>query len=143
MCFANQLDQLKFEQYALSVTIATIEQGGVTSHPCTYQFLAPVDAWSFPKYPSKTVIVDPTMDLYLAIRSFVARHLSLFDEPDIWFGTWINPHTQHCYLDITTSHADLRQAQLLAQQIGQQQGRQIVALYNTLRKQTVYLENDR
>jgi hypothetical protein len=143
MCFVDQLDQLRFEQYTLCVTIATIERGGVTSHPHTYQFLAPVDAWGFPKYPSKTILVAPVMDLHLAIRSFVTTHLCVFGEPNTWFGTWINPQTQHCYLDITTSHPDLGQAQALAQQISQRERRQIVALYNTLRKQTVYLEGDR
>jgi hypothetical protein len=122
MCFAEQLDQLKFEQYTLSVTIATIECGGVTSNPRTYHFLAPVDAWGFPKYPSKTIIVAPTVDLHLAIRSFVITHLCVFGEPNSWFGTWINPQTQHCYLDITTSHTDLSQAQALAQQISQREG---------------------
>ena len=142
MGFTDQLDRLKFDHYTLTVTIATIERGGITSQPRTYKFLEPVDAWGFPKYTSKTMIVAPEMDLNQAIRSFLTTHAHAFDEPNTWFGTWINPQTQHCYLDITTSHPDLGEAQCMAQRISQREGRKIVALYNTLRNQTVYLWND-
>jgi hypothetical protein len=63
----------------------------------------------------------------------------LLGETDCWLGTWINPQTQHCYLDITTSHPDLNEARRIALEISDREGRRIVALYNSKQNKTIYL----
>jgi len=71
MQFSTLLEKYRFEKYMLEITISTIEQGGITSQLTTYQLLTGVDAWGFPKYPAKTVILPPEVDLYVALKQFV------------------------------------------------------------------------
>ena len=134
-----QLPQLRFQHYLALVALRTIEEGGITSHPVTYTFLEPIDAWGFPQYPSKTVIVSPSSILLDAIQAFIEQNMPYFLKPKVWFGTWIHPQTNACYLDITMSHENLDTARRLAQEASAQEGRKIVALYNSLRQQTIYL----
>jgi hypothetical protein len=139
MEFQSQLAQYYFEKYVLEVAIATLEQGVAASKLDTYQFLPPVDAWGFPKYPSKTAILSPAVDLVGELKNFIAANETFLREVDSWLGTWINPRTQHFYLDITTSHHDLNEAKKMALEIGNREGRSIVALYNSKRNETIYL----
>lgn len=128
-----------FEKYLLEVAIATLEKGMSASKLNTYHFLAPIDAWGFPKYPGKTAILPPECDLLEELRAFIARNRPFLLEADSWLGTWIHPVTQQYYLDVTTSRVDLEDARREAIARSQQEGRQIVALYNSYRDQTVYL----
>lgn len=131
-----------FERYLLDVAIATLERGGVTTRPETMAFLDALDAWGFPRHPSRTVILPPQADLLGELRAFIRRNAALLGAPECWLGTWVNPATGCCYLDITTSRADLAEAQAVARMLSAQEGRKIVALYNPLRGQTVYLWDD-
>ncbi len=142
MQFETPLDQYRFEKYVLEVAIATLERGGVTSKLNTYQLLAPVDAWDFPKYPAKTVILPPNVDLLGELKKFIQANEQCLQEPDCWLGTWINPHTQYYYLDITTTCSDLDEARQKAIAVSYKEGRKIVAMYNSKRDQTVYLWDD-
>ena len=135
----TQLEQYYFERYVLDVAITTLEKGGSASKLDTYQFLSPVDAWRFPKYPGKTAILPPNVDLIKGLKIFIQDHQSVLLEEDSWLGTWINPSTHQYYLDITTSRKDLDEARKEAIERGKQEGRKIVALYNSKRDQTVYL----
>ena len=117
----------------------TLEKGGTASRPDTRQFLAPMDAWSFPKYPGKTLILPPEADLVGQIRAFILDNESFLSEPDCWLGTWIHPGTRYFYLDIVTSRPDLDEARKMALEISQREGRRIVALYHSGREETVYL----
>ena len=139
MHFDTPLEKCYFEQYVLNVAIATLEKGIATSKLDTYQFLRPVDAWGFPKYPGKTAILPPNADLVKSLTEFIYANETYLREPDSWLGTWINPRTQYCYLDITTSCADLEEARKAAITIGEREGRKIIALYNSKWEQTVYL----
>ena len=139
MLFQSQLARYRFEKYVLEVVIATLEQGGVASRPDTYQFLLPADSWSFPKYPGRTVILPPHVDLVSELKAFIAANEPFLTEPDCWLGTWINPHTDHFYLDVATACADLDEARRIALEVSAREGREIVALYNAKRKETVYL----
>ena len=60
-------------------------------------------------------------------------------EPDVWLGTWINPNTKYCYLDITTIYPTLEEAKREAFLRSMQESRTIVAIYNFKQNQTVYL----
>lgn len=142
MRFRTQLEQYYFEKYVLEVVIATLEKGVTASKLDTYQFLAPVDAWGFPKYPDKTVILPADANLVSALKAFITENEVHLRERDCWLGTWVNPETGECYLDITTSCQDLDKARGVARAISQQAGRKIVALYNSKREQTVYLWDD-
>ncbi len=133
------LKQYYFEKYLLDVSIATLERGGVTSSVDTYEFLAPIDAWGFPKYPGKTVVLPPGTNLVEELRHFIRENNRELHEPGAWLGTWIHPWAHCCYLDITTFAACLEEARQEALQRSQQDGRQVVALYNFKYQQTVYL----
>ncbi len=139
MQFQSQLVRYYFEKYVLEVAIATLEQGYSASKLDTYQFLSPVDAWGFPKYPSKTAILPPQVDLVDELKIFISANESVLKEPDCWLGTWINPQTQYFYLDITTSCSNLDEAKRKALEISEREGRRIVALYNSKRNETIYL----
>jgi hypothetical protein len=139
MQLKSQLAQYYFDKYVLEVAIATLEAGITASKLETYEFLAPIDAWGFPKYPSKTAILPPKADLINELKKFISANERFLREPDCWLGTWINPQTQHFYLDITTSCHDLNEAGRTALEISQREGRRIVALYNSKRNETVYL----
>lgn len=142
MLFRTRLDRYYFERYVLDIAIATLEKGGVASRLETYEFLPPADSWSFPKYPQRTAILPPDVDLVEEIKKFIATNEAYLKEPDCWLGTWVNPRTKHYYLDVTTSRDDLDEAREVAQETSRREGRKIVALHNSKRDQTVYLWDD-
>jgi hypothetical protein len=133
------LEHYYFEKYLLEVAIATLEKGLSASKLNTYQFLAPVDAWGFPKYPGKTAILPPDSDLLAELRAFIHLNRDYLLEAESWLGTWIHPSTRDYYLDITMSCENLEEARKKALEVSREEGRKIVALYNSKRDQTVYL----
>jgi hypothetical protein len=139
MQFETWLDQYYFEKYILEVSIATLERGGVTTNPMTYQFLAPIDAWGLPKYPGKTAILSPGANIAEELIQFIEENATYLKEPDAWLGTWINPATKCCYLDITTIYPTLEEAKKEALIRSMQESRDIVAIFNFKQNQTVYL----
>jgi hypothetical protein len=124
------------------VAIATFEKGVTASKLETYQFLPPVDAWGFPKYPGETVILPAKSDLAGGLKAFITVNETRLREADSWLGTWINPETEEFYLDITTSRQDLDEARRVAKAVSLDEGRKIVALYNSKRDQIEYLWDD-
>ncbi len=131
-----------FEKYILEVSIATLERGGVTSKVNGYQFLDPLDAWGLPKYPDRTLILPPGSDLSQGIRAFIERNDAYLREPDCWLGTWIDPASGMCYLDVTTICSGLEEAKRTALAFSQEGRRRIVALYNFKHEQTIYLQDN-
>jgi hypothetical protein len=130
------------ERYLDLVIQMTLAQGGSTTRPGDCTARPPADGWQFPRHPGKTVIIPPTADLRSALRTFILVHARVLHEPDCWLGTWRNPHDQQIYLDITTQRADLAEARQIARSLSLQEGRQIVALFNPRRQETVYLWDD-
>lgn len=128
------LEHYRFEKYLLDLCIVTLEQGGVTSNILTRQFLPPIDAWGGPKYPEKTLILPPGANLMPGLRAFIQCNQSALHSPDAWLGTWINPFTRCCHLDITEIYFDLDEARREALKHSQ-----VLALYNFKHNQTVYL----
>jgi len=139
MQFQSRLARYYFDKYVLEVAIATLENGGVASKLDTYQFLPPMDTWSFPKYPGRTAILPPEVDLVAELKNFISANEQFLREPDCWLGTWVNPRTRYFYLDITTGCDDLDEARRTALELSARAGRKIVALYNSKRKETVFL----
>ena len=133
------LKQYCFERCVLDVAITTLEKGGSASKLDTYQFLTPVDAWGFPKYPGKTAILSPNVGLVQELKVFISAHQNVLLEADSRLGAWIHPSTRHYYLDSTTSRKGLDEARKEAIERDKQDGRKIVAFYNSKREQTVYL----
>lgn len=139
MQFHSQLDQYRFEKYVLEVAISTLENGGTVSKLDTYQLLPPTDDWKFPKYPSKTVILPPNINVAEELKRFIQVNDSFLREPDCFLGTWLNPKTSHFYFDVATCRIDFEEAKQLALELGEKEGRKIVALYNSKRNETYYL----
>jgi hypothetical protein len=139
MRFKTWLERYYFEKYILEVSIATLERGGVTTNPHTYQFLAPIDAWGLPKYPGKTAILPPEANIAEELIRFIQTNNIYLHEPDAWLGTWINPVTKCCHLDITTISPSLEEAKREAFARSILERRHIVAIYNFKQNQTVYL----
>jgi hypothetical protein len=139
MQFQSRQARASFEKYVLAVAAATLEKGGAVSRLDNYQFLAPVDDWQFPKYPGKTAILAPEVNLAEELKNFILLNEPYLNEADCWLGTWINPQTQHIYLDITTRQHDLDEARKMALAYSLRDGRKIVALYNSMRNVTHYL----
>jgi hypothetical protein len=138
---STRLQQYYFEKYLLEVSIATLERGGVTTSVDTYEFLAAIDAWGFPKYPEKTIILPPGTHIVESLRQFILRNTQELHEPGSWLGTWIDPLNHCCYLDITALAPCLETAKAEASKYGQRGSRKIVALYNFKQQQTVYLDD--
>jgi hypothetical protein len=128
------LEQYRFEKYLLDLCIVTLEQGGVTSNILTRQFLPPIDAWGVPKYPERTLILPPESNLIPGLRAFIQRNQTALHGPDTWLGTWINPFTRCCHVDVTEIYPDLADARREALKHSQ-----VLALYNFKHNQTIYL----
>jgi len=139
MQFETPLERYYFEKYVLEVCIVTIERGGTTSKLATYQFLSPIDAWGIAKYPGRTVILPQGANLLQEITVFIYTNEAYLKEPDCWLGTWIDPCTGNCYLDITTIYSCLDEAKREASSLSQGVQRKIVALYNFKLEKTIYL----
>jgi hypothetical protein len=139
MQVVTRLEAYYFEKYILDVAIATLEKGISASRLATYQFLSPIDAWGFPKYPGKTAILPPDVDLVAELKAFIQANRSYLLEADSWLGTWIHPSSHYYYLDVTMSCESLEEARNKAIERGERGGRKIIALYNSLREETVYL----
>lgn len=137
--FGASLQQYYFEKYVLEVCIATLEQGGVTTKLDTYQFLPATEAWGVPKYPDRTVILPPQADLAQEITAFIEANRTFLKEPECWLGTWIEPDTGNCYLDVTAIYSCLEEARSEALALSQRSRRKIVALYDFKEGQTIYL----
>lgn len=130
------------DDYILKVTAETLKHGGTASEPATGEFLPPRDVWSFPKYPSRTAILPPTVDLAFELHQFIIRNEARLNEDDCWLGTWINPRTDEYYLDIATGIEDLNEARRMAMEISVKDGRRIVAIFNSKRNEAVFLWTD-
>ena len=141
MKFATRLERYCFEKYVLDVCIATLERGGATSKLGTYEFVSPIDAWGIAKYPGKTIILPPEANLPQEITAFIHTHEVYLLQPDCWLGTWIEPCTGNCYLDITAIYPCLEEARHEAMALSRNAERRIVALYNFKSGQTHYLES--
>lgn len=139
MKFESPLERYLFDKYILDVCIATLKQGGVTSKLDTYQFVSPIDAWAIPKYPDQTVILSPSADLQAAVTSFVIQNEIYLRMPDCWLGTWIEPDTHNCYLDVSSLCFCLDDAVQEARALSRRAQRKIVALYDFKRGQAIYL----
>lgn len=57
----------------------------------------------------------------------------------MYLGVWLNPESNEYYFDINTAVADAREVIELAKQINTSSNRQILALYNPARDETIYL----
>lgn len=128
-----------FEIYLETVIARTLQNGGTASKPSSCEFLPVQDLWCFPKYPSKTAIHPPSVNLLDELRNFITKNEVPLNEDDCWLGTWINPQTGEYYLDIATGIEDLETAKEIAIQAGKAEGRQIVAMFNPKKNETVFL----
>lgn len=113
----------------------TLDHGGTTADLMTMRTLPAVDAWYFPRFPERTMIV-PLTDLAPSVHRFIGLHRDTLTDDNIWLGTWINPETRACYLDLITRNADQHEALKLARRYSRVGGRKIIAICNPRRRQT-------
>ena len=125
--------------YLKKIQELTLAQGWAVSKPNTEEFLRPINAWGFPKYPDRTVILPPVIDFGLALEAFIRANTAQLEEPDCWLGTWQHPRTGDIYLDVTTSCAQLSEALELTARSNAVSKRKIIAVYNSQLDKTVYL----
>ncbi|HNF94796.1 MAG TPA: hypothetical protein PLQ75_09120 [Anaerolineales bacterium] len=132
---------MEFEEYINEVTRKTIQEGGSASKPSSCIFLPIQDLWCFPKYPAKTSIFPPHINLAEELKNFIEKNITFLDEEDCWLGTWVNPQTGEYYLDISTGIENLEAARSFAIQAGQKDGREIVAMFNPRQRHTIFLKS--
>ncbi len=139
MQFEDLLERYYFERYVLDICIATLKRGGVTSKLDTYEFLSSTEAWGLPKYPDRTAILPPGTNMAQAVTTFIETNNNQLREPNCWLGTWIDPSTDLCYLDVTTIYFCREDAMREAIALRDTTRRKIVALYDFKLEQPVYL----
>ena len=123
------------------MVIRTLEQGGATFDITTHSLIEPDCYWYFPKHPSRTRIVDQDQ-LHSELLVYIEQNHDVCGEVDVWLGTWINPHSSKCYLDITTKLADKSEAIRGARRASETEARKIITIYNPELKQTEYVWDD-
>lgn len=132
---------MKFEEYISEVKRKTVEEGGSASKPSSCIFLPIQDLWCFPKYPAKTFILSPHVNLAKELIFFIEKNSTFLNEEDCWLGTWVNPQTGEYYLDISTGIENLEVARSFAIQAGQKDAREIVAMFNPKQQRTIFLKS--
>ncbi len=100
------------------------------------------DAWDFPKYPGRTVVLRPDADLIAALGSFIVSNTVFLQEENCWLGTWVHPETGKIYLDVTTSCKSLEAGLRQVARINSVSKRQIIAMYNSSLGKTLYLRDN-
>ncbi|MCB0118409.1 MAG: hypothetical protein KDD72_05235 [Anaerolineales bacterium] len=128
-----------FKRYLEAVAEKTLQYGGTASNPIALEFLPIRDLWCFPKYPSKTAILPPTVNLTAELESFIDQNRKSLNEADCWLGTWVNPQTGDYYLDVSTGIKGLEAARETAIRVGNNEGRKIAAIFNPARNETIFL----
>lgn len=122
-----------------SIAATTIQDGGVTYSFAKNEFITAADAWFYPQYPAITRIV-PVNDLTQALSDYVDRHAELLEQNNMFLGTWMNPESKNCHLDITTCRATKEEARKEARRINGEDSGQILAIYNPQRDTSVRLD---
>lgn len=118
-----------------SIVRTTLDQGGSTTDLVAGRVLPATDAWYFPRFPGRTRIV-PLPSLGDSVRSFIDEHRETLTADSLWLGTWINPETRTCYLDLITRTVDEQEARALARTYSREGGRRIIAICNPKRRLT-------
>ncbi len=118
----------------------TLDHGGTTADLRTMRIHPAEDAWYFPRFPERTMIVALT-GLASSVSGFIEQHREALITGDLWLGTWINPESRKCYLDLITRSTDRQDALELARSYSRSGGRKIIAICNPLRRLTVDLDN--
>jgi hypothetical protein len=136
------LDLSHLEAFLWEVSLATLEDGGVTCNVLTHQFLPPIDAWGLPRYPEKTLILLPGSDMFTGLCRFVTAHANALSAPDAWLGTWIHPETSCCHIDITELCSTFEEARTRALLQAACTSRSILALYHFKQRQTLYVHDE-
>lgn len=131
------------EEELLGAIIEKIKStGGVSVDLKKQNILKPLDFWYFPKYPSKTSIVNADKNLEKELHMFIERNKKLLSLEDTILGVWFNSNNNSYYLDITTWEKDFEKAIKKAKQISTKEGRKIVTVYNPAIDKTKYVWNN-
>ena len=119
------------------ITVAE-EMGGVTASIRAQTVIPPQDVWYVPRNPDIALRVDKEESV-LSLATFVNTHNDTLMFSDALLGIWINPETHKYCFDIIDSKQTLSEARQDAEKINEGTEEKIVAIYNPLKKETVYL----
>ena len=122
-----------------SIAAKTIQDGGTTYSFAKKEFVNDADKWFYPKYPALTRVV-PVDDLTQALSDYIDRHAELLEQESMYLGTWINPESKKCHLDVNTASASKDGALLAAHRAEEGQEGEILAVYNPHRDESASLE---
>lgn len=114
--------------------------GGVTVDCRKQRVVELGDVWLYPKYPSKTLIIPSSEDLFETLAAYLHQYQKLLTDEDCYFGVWLNPKSQAYYLDINTTKTSKDDAITDAVARSKHDGRNIVSIYNPRYAKTIYLE---
>lgn len=123
------------------VARVTVASGGATADLAARLLVPPADVWYFPRFPGRTRIVG-VAGLAGSVAAFVAEHRRLLVGRGLLLGTWINPATGACFLDLITQAPSRRAGLTLARRYSREDGRRIIALCNPFRGTTVPVWDD-
>ncbi|WP_432949452.1 hypothetical protein ACQPXM_16470 [Kribbella sp. CA-253562] len=129
------------EEMVERIVARTQEHGGATFSLVASAFAELESYWYFPKYPSRTRIVDPSR-LRSELLEFIQQNHEVCRESDVWIGTWLNPRSGRCYLDITMRMRDQDEAIARARLVSVAEARNVVTIYNPYLDRTEYVWDD-
>ncbi|HEX3815686.1 MAG TPA: hypothetical protein VHX59_22850 [Mycobacteriales bacterium] len=130
---------MPFEELLDLIVSITLEKGGATADLAEGRLLTAEDYWYFPRHPDRTQVV-PLEDLGSAVRSYIEANLPVLTGGGVYLGTWVNPGTQECYLDLTARAQERREALLRAWLHSKEGNRRILSIYNPVAGETAYLQ---
>lgn len=113
-------------------------QGGVTLSCASQSNVNEVmdDRWYFPLLPDATEVVLAD-DLHYRLDEFMLCHQKRLKETNVYLGVWLNPENDSYYLDINTAERSKPKAIQRAKSINSTSKRQILAMYNPQRDETI------
>lgn len=114
----------------------TIADGGATYSLKNSLMLEPADVWLYPQFPGLTKIV-PVDQLEAELAHFISDYATVLDNDQLYLGTWINPNNNHCYIDVIATASTQEAALASAQHLSDDQGRQVVSIYNPATRQVI------
>lgn len=126
------------DQIVSRIVARTIADGGATYSFKKAEMLEVANVWLYPQFPGLTKIV-PVEDLSTELAHFISDYQTVLDNDALYIGTWINPDNQQCYIDVITFAQTQEEALSNARHLSQDQGRQVVSIYNPATRKVVNL----
>lgn len=126
------------EQIINQIVARTTADGGATYNVKRAEMQDLANIWLYPQFPGLTKIT-PAENLAAELIHFLSDYATVLDNDDLYVGTWINPENDQCYIDVIAYANTKEEALAKAQHLSEDQGRQVVSIYNPSTRQIVNL----